>query len=1568
MKTKLLISTALALALGVSNAKAIDIPTKFNYQFIGRDTTGESPEYLTGTDVVLDGTSHTGTYGQASISHSLTIGEGATVLSTIQSKKADLWGEIYVGGTEENKGTLTLDGGTVYVDGMSGLNVVPNQYADINIKSGTLIGRSPKFVPEEWHSDDPVSDAIIHSGYGDINISGGTIDLVDSVILKSNAEENSNSGNINISGGTFNLNGADVASQNKLNITGGTFTMTDTDLSSGNDALLGSENTDMLIQNTTITATNSDIESTHDITINNAKISLKSTDTEDEIYGVWAENDLNITGSDTVINAVESYLVSAHDMKISGGTINISNTFGHALDPYMEKMPAGANMAGSIVGIYSENYLIISGGEINLDASARAISGVQMSGGTLNLNTKTFDEASTLWSYGDITFSGGTVNMTSTLEDDGSNVVTFASSDDESYKPGNITISGATVNVSGYGNMFGTEGVLSMTSGTLNVNKDSSLDLYAECDKWGHVYDDTPHATLQMSGGTLNVSGELYGNLDFSAGKINVTNTSSENDAKIKSVDTGDVINISGGEIYLNNGNLKAHSGNMNITGGTITAIGDSEIDASTTNISGDSTTVKLSNGASIGADSILNISGGTIDADNAIISSGPYDENEGVGLIRMTGGTINMQNSKLIADSYNGGGNPDMRDAGNLQIMGGTINVKSGDNIIMTSNDSEVSHISGKNTVVNIANGSTLSVYETYDDEAKAFANYGTLNLLDKATINLSGTLFANIDGNEAGTLNFNAANAKVNGTINGGVINFNKDNTLSNAITGAVTANTLNVNAGTFTIDRGIEVGNFNVIGGTTNIVSSELEASGIISITGGNTILNQGELKAHDGSLNISGGTLTLTNDSEVWAGTTTVSDSAVVNVTDSEFSGDKTLNIQGGTITLNNSYMMPDEGTAGNPSLFNMTGGTVNLNNSAIGSQLDSETEVFDAGSSILAGGVINALSGNNTFLMKDVEVKNTVNVANGATLNVFEKYDDDAESFNTKGTLNLVNNGTINLSGKLYADVDGTDAGALNFNAANAVVDGDVENVNVTFNADNTLSKAITGSLDYVTSLNIAKGTLIFDRAVSLDSLNVASVLDAGLNKVEIGGDANFAATSTLKIEIAEDDNGSFKANNINVEDGAKLAFNITKKMEIGEELKDIALLDGNLNGVFKNQLPNSRYTITSEDNKVFNIMYDASASDVVIDAGGSSGNAATAEAWDTLVNQEGVSAQAKAVASVLVDLSQNATTPEGKKAYIEALTVLAPETAPAVQQVSTENANQVFGAVGTRLSGGSVATSRQGVSSGDANGFEGAAWVQMLYNKSKYDKSSTNKFDADTKGVAFGLEKYFSDEVKAGIGYAYNKSDIDGFKRHTDVKTHTAIVYGEYKPNNWFVNGIAAYGWSDYEEKKKVGGIGIKADWDVESFALQAMTGYNMNIKGYGFTPETGLRYVHIKNKAYKNSADERIKSSDSDVVTGVIGARLNKTYAYDSMSFRPELKAAMTYDLANDDTKSVVTLVNGSSYSVSGKALNRFGVELGAGLTAEVNENVELSVGYEGKFRQDYQDHTGLINAKYKF
>lgn len=775
---------------------------------------------------------------------------------------------------------------------------------------------------------------------------------------------------------------------------------------------------------------------------------------------------------------------------------------------------------------------------------------------------------------------------------------------------------------------------------------------YAEHTSLGNLVVNDGDTINETSG-----SKKYYDSITINGGTVNIKNGS-----EIKTEKTSDVINISGGNISLDEGEIKGHSGNMNITGGTITGTNDTEIGAGITTISGN-TVITLSKGASIGADSILNINGGTFNlSDNGFIDAGPYDEYEGIGLIQMTSGTINMEGAHLIAESSSIN---NVRDAGNIQIKGGTVNVKGGNNIIMTSNNAEVSHISGNNAVLNVSEGANLYVYEKYsrDHSTELFDRFyqkGTLNILDNATINLGGTLNSNV--NNAAKFNVTSTSAKLNG-------NFNVNN-------------------------------------------------NGVVDL-----------------------GTNKLTVDGNV----------------------------------------------------------------------------AFNEGSKL-----------------------------------------------------------------------------ALVFTSKDKV--GQIDAKNISINENNT-------TLDM--------------------SFNNSAVANSGVEVQVLNASEEFTGKFAKIAENSE----------YNIEDKGNGLYAISKKSSAPDE--------GGDDSGKKDDTP--------------------AVIPVADDAG---------DAWNNLDTGSVKNETTVAVADRLTYLRNHQTTAAGKQAYEDALTALAPETAPAVQQAATEGTNQIFGAVGTRLSGGAIASAKQGMSSGDNPFTKVAVWVQGLFNKAKLDDTSKSKgFDSKTYGTALGVESKISEDVKLGIGYAYSKTDIDGFMRDTDVKTHTAILYGEYKPKNWYVNAIASYGWSDYDEKKNVAGVGVKADWDVEPFALQMMTGYDMYFNGFGVTPEAGLRYIHVKQDKYTDTAGQSVKSDDSDIVTGVLGAKIAKSYNLSNgMLLTPEFKAAMTYDISHDNSKSTVTLINGSSYSVTGKPLNRFGVELGAGITAELNDNVELSLGYEGKFRKDYQDHTGLINAKYKF
>lgn len=717
------------------------------------------------------------------------------------------------------------------------------------------------------------------------------------------------------------------------------------------------------------------------------------------------------------------------------------------------------------------------------------------------------------------------------------------------------------------------------------------------------------------------------------------------------------------------------------------------------------------------------------------------------------------------------------------------------------------------------------------------------------------------------------------------------------------------------------------FNVSGGEVEVSNGEIHADGIVNISGGNITLSGGEFIAEDAGakMNISGGTINISSHP-------------------SQFSG------FGVEISDDN----PTDGLVETSwGAIEMTGGTINVSGKT--------GDLFftpDSPGNYITGTEVNISGGE-----LNINENSGISVIKG-----YKSVDNDIASLE-KGIINLTDAGTINLSGTLVSDVSGN--GNLNVKSSSALVDGNVSDSNLTFEADHSLSKAFSGTIGDLASLNVNKGTLTYDKQTGkIGNLNVAGGLDIGTNTVN-ATNVGFKDNSTLALRVAATDNyGKINADKIGIGNETTIKITLDNGV-VGSEGETFKFLNSrNIDGEFTNKIAeNGRYDIVQNKDGSFNVAQkDTTASDVVAEAGGTASNAATAEAWETINNSSNVSAQAKAVSTAIYDLSQE-TSAAGQKAYVDALTAVAPEVAPMVQKTQTETANQVFGAVSTRLTGGSISTGSDGMSSGDSNP-DAAVWVQGMFNKSKLDDTSKAKgFDADSNGVALGIEKFINKDVKVGAGYAYTNTDIDGFMRSTDVDTHTAIVYGEYKPSNWYVNGIATYGWSDYSEDKNVAGVGVKADYDVETFGLQAMTGYDMQVKGFGFTPEAGLRYVHIKQDAYKDSADQRVSANDSDILTGVIGAKVSKNFELSNgMNIKPEARIAATYDLFNDDVNSVVTLANGSAYAVEGEALDRFGMEFGAGVTAELNSQVELSLGYEGKFREDYQDHTGLINAKYKF
>lgn len=301
---------------------------------------------------------------------------------------------------------------------------------------------------------------------------------------------------------------------------------------------------------------------------------------------------------------------------------------------------------------------------------------------------------------------------------------------------------------------------------------------------------------------------------------------------------------------------------------------------------------------------------------------------------------------------------------------------------------------------------------------------------------------------------------------------------------------------------------------------------------------------------------------------------------------------------------------------------------------------------------------------------------------------------------------------------------------------------------------------------------------------------------------------------------------------------------------------------------------------------------------------------------------------------------------------------LNPEDKPVTQSIATSLNNQVLSLTSGRMSGSVPVIGRSG---GDEMSRDNGFWAQGLYNKSK----SGSAFDGTTRGFALGADTLIANKYTLGVGFAYNNTDVSSGTRDTEIDSQTLFIYGQYKPNKWFVNSTLAYTMSEYTEDTDPFGISVQSTYDVDAYSAQLMTGYNF---ATGITPEIGMRYLHIAQDEYSNGVNT-IAASDTDFLTAVAGLKYSFYVETEKMlKFRPELRAALTYDVVNDDTQATVMLPGvGTSYNVYGKALNKIGGEFGIGLTAEY-KGLEFSLMYDLDIHEDYSSHTGMFKFRSQF
>jgi outer membrane lipase/esterase len=230
-----------------------------------------------------------------------------------------------------------------------------------------------------------------------------------------------------------------------------------------------------------------------------------------------------------------------------------------------------------------------------------------------------------------------------------------------------------------------------------------------------------------------------------------------------------------------------------------------------------------------------------------------------------------------------------------------------------------------------------------------------------------------------------------------------------------------------------------------------------------------------------------------------------------------------------------------------------------------------------------------------------------------------------------------------------------------------------------------------------------------------------------------------------------------------------------------------------------------------------------------------------------------------------------------------------------------------------------------GAAADDVGGGPWGGFLNVAYSWGKVDQTTLqDAYKYGSFSLLAGADYRVSDKFVLGgaIGYSDTHSDYEQSLGDVKARTVSALGYGTYYVDDWYVDGMLAYGSVDYDSTRNinipsnnpsVAPIVATATSSPKGQQWSAAIGVGRN---YTFedtivTPFLRLGYIWVKNKAF--SEDEPIDGlglavNDRTVrsLQSALGARVSKSISTSSGVFTPYFSAQWMHEFENDNPSIV--------------------------------------------------------------
>ena len=238
-------------------------------------------------------------------------------------------------------------------------------------------------------------------------------------------------------------------------------------------------------------------------------------------------------------------------------------------------------------------------------------------------------------------------------------------------------------------------------------------------------------------------------------------------------------------------------------------------------------------------------------------------------------------------------------------------------------------------------------------------------------------------------------------------------------------------------------------------------------------------------------------------------------------------------------------------------------------------------------------------------------------------------------------------------------------------------------------------------------------------------------------------------------------------------------------------------------------------------------------------------------------------------------------------------------------------------------------------------------WVKGFgYSGSQDARGSSTGYHSRILGTMIAYDVPLGLDTRAGLGFGYARSKIDG-RTHdadTDFDTYRPIAYIGHEQGPWFVNGSASLGWSEYSSMRHIVFPGVDrtatAEYSGHDYTAFASTGYHFSAQEFTITPLASLQYSRMHLNGYTETGagdiDLKVKSQDYDFLESGLGVKVERYFSGRNVTYVPEIHFNWFHELSNPELEQTAqyTAAGSSSFKTSGIETADDMFNVGGGLT----------------------------------